>query len=68
MKKLDPIYETLQGWQTSTYGITDWNNLPIQAQEYIKFLESKIGINISIISTGPDRKHTIDRNSLLSNN
>ena len=66
-KKLDPIYETLQGWQTSTYGITDWNQLPVKAQEYIKFLELKIDINISIISTGPDRKHTIDRNSLLGN-
>ena len=66
-KRLIPIYESLPGWQTSTFGITNWNDLPIKAQEYIEFLESKIGINISIISTGPDRAHTIDRNNLLSN-
>ena len=34
---------------------------------YIDFLESKIEKNISIISTGPDRVHTIDRNNLLDN-
>lgn len=66
-KKLDPIYKTLSGWQTSTYGITNWDDLPAKAQEYIKFLELKIGVNISVISTGPDRIHTIDRKNLLGN-
>ena len=37
-------------------------------QDYISFLELKIQKNISIISTGPDRAHTIDRNNLLGNN
>ncbi len=67
-KNLVPIYETVSGWQTSTFGITNWNDLPKKAQDYISFLESKIEKKISIISTGPDRKHTIDRNNLLSNN
>ena len=66
--KLLPIYETLPGWQTSTFAITRWKDLPKNAQKYIDFLESKIEKNISIISTGPDRIHTIDRNNLLSNN
>ncbi len=66
-KNLVPIYETVSGWQTSTFGITNWNDLPKKAQDYINFLESKIEKKISIISTGPDRKHTIDRNNLLSN-
>ena len=65
-KNLIPIYETLSGWQQSTFGIKNWNDLPIKAKEYIGFLESKIGIDISIISTGPDRVNTIDRNNLLS--
>ena len=67
-KKLTPVYETIPGWQTSTYGLTNWNDLPKKAQEYISFLESKIEKNISIVSTGPDRIHTIDRNNLLGNN
>lgn len=65
--KLLPIYETIPGWQTSTFGLTNWSDLPKNAQEYIKFLETKIEKNISIISTGPDRLHTIDRNNLLNN-
>ena len=66
--KLMPIYETIPGWQESTFGLTSWDDLPKKAQNYISFLESKIQKNISIISTGPDRAHTIDRNNLLGNN
>ncbi len=66
-KDLNPIYATLPGWQSSTYGITSWAKLPIKAKEYIQFIESKIGAKISIISTGPDRMHTIDRANLLNN-
>ena len=65
---LMPIYETIPGWQESTFGLTSWDDLPKKAQSYINFLESKIQKNISIISTGPDRAHTIDRNNLLGNN
>ena len=67
-EKLVPIYESLPGWQSSTFGTTNWNDLPKKAQKYIEFLESKMGIKISIISTGPDRAHTIDRNNLLGDN
>ena len=66
-KDLYPIYETLPGWQSSTYGLTTWNDLPKNAQDYISFLEKMIEKDISIISTGPDRIHTIDRNNLLNN-
>ena len=66
-QKLVPIYETIPGWKTSTFGLTSWNELPKKARDYIIFLESKIKKNISIISTGPDRTHTIDRKNLLGN-
>ena len=66
--KLLPIYETIPGWKESTFGLTTWDDLPKNAKNYINFLESKIQKNISIISTGPDRIHTIDRNNLLDNN
>ena len=58
-----PIYETIPGWQTSTFGLTNWDDLPGKAKDYISFLESKIEKNISIISTGPDRIHTITADS-----
>lgn len=65
---LVPIYETISGWQESTFGLTSWDDLPKKAKNYINFLESKIQKDISIISTGPDRAHTVDRNNLLGNN
>ena len=39
---LMPIYETIPGWQESTFGLTSWDDLPKKAQNYISFLESKI--------------------------
>ena len=62
-----PIYENLSGWQSSTFGITNWEDLPKEAKKYILFIEKLIGKRISIISTGPERNQTIDRNNILSN-
>jgi len=56
-----PIYEYLPGWQSSTEGISEWNDLPKPAQTYLQFLESKTGIEAGCISTGPERNQTIIR-------
>ena len=61
-----PIYETFDGWNSSTFGITNWKDLPENARNYILFVEKLIDTKISIISTGPERNQTIDRNNLLS--
>ncbi len=62
-----PVFETLPGWKENTYGIKTWEDLPQKAKEYIIFLEKLLKTNISIISTGPERNQTIDRNSFLRN-
>ena len=62
-----PIYENLSGWKSSTFGITNWKDLPEEAKQYILFIEKLIETRISIISTGPERNQTIDRNNILSN-
>lgn len=54
-----PIYETVKGWQSSTVGITKFEDLPANAQAYIKRIEALIECPIDIISTGPDRAETI---------
>ncbi|ELA08357.1 adenylosuccinate synthetase [Moraxella macacae 0408225] len=54
-----PIYETVSGWQSSTVGVTEFDNLPKNAQKYIKRIEEIIECPIDIISTGPDRTQTI---------
>lgn len=56
---ITPIYVTLDGWKSETYGQTDINKLPQKALDYIAFIEKQVGVKITIISTGPDRKHTM---------
>ena len=57
--KIECIYQKLPGWQTSTEGITDYEKLPKLAREYLAFVEKEAGANVGMISTGPDRGHTI---------
>ena len=54
-----PIYETLPGWTQSTVGVTDYDKLPAAAQHYLKRIEEVTGVPIHMISTSPDRDHTI---------
>ena len=56
---LEPIYETMPGWQESSEGVTDYNKLPANAIAYVKRLEALVGVPIDLISTGPDRNETI---------
>lgn len=55
----EPIYEEMPGWQESTFGITDYANLPKNAQAYLRRVEELLAIPIDIISTGPERNETI---------
>jgi len=54
-----PIYEEWPGWQASTVGITDFDELPQKARDYLARIEALAGVPLDIISTGPDRKQTI---------
>jgi adenylosuccinate synthase len=58
-EKIEPIYATLPGWQSSTYGIDSYDRLPKQAKSYLDFVAKESGAKIGIVSTGPDREHTI---------
>ena len=65
--RIKPIYKSFQGWETSTAGINNLSHLPKNALNYIKSLEKIMGTEISIVSTGPERKETIDINGTLLN-
>ena len=56
-----PIYKTFKGWQSITVGTTQFDDLPLRAQEYINFIEEFVGCSISYVSTGPSRDQTILR-------
>ena len=63
--KITPVYKSLEGWKLSTFGLTKWSNLPKQAQIYISTIEELIQTKISVVSTGPERTQTIDRENIL---
>lgn len=55
----EPVYETLPAWEGSTFGLTQWDQLPAQAHAFIACVERHIGAPVDMVSTGPDRDHTI---------
>ena len=64
--KIECIYQKLPGWRTSTEGITDHAKLPKAAREYLAFIEREAGAKVGMISTGPDRSHTILMDDFVS--
>jgi adenylosuccinate synthase len=59
--KIEPVYENVPGWNTSTFGISDYDELPEKARQYISYLEGRTGVEVGCISTGPERNQTIVR-------
>src|SRR5438874_185186 len=59
MRRVVPIFETLPGWKSSTLGTTELAALPANARSYVDFLSEKIGVQIGLVSTGPERTQTI---------
>jgi adenylosuccinate synthase len=55
----EPIYIEMPGWQESTVGLKDWDQLPATAIDYLRKIEELCGVPIDIVSTGPDRAETI---------
>ncbi|MCG8380702.1 MAG: adenylosuccinate synthase [Gammaproteobacteria bacterium] len=59
LEQCEPIYEEMPGWQESTYNVTRLDNLPDNAIQYIKRLETLLGVPVDLVSTGPDRNANI---------
>jgi len=55
----EPVYEEWSGWEESTVGIKDYDDLPQKARDYLARIEELAGVPVDIISTGPDREQTI---------
>ena len=54
-----PVYETLPGWSDTTVRVTEYDKLPEQARKYLQRIEETTGVPVHVISTSPDRDHTI---------
>jgi adenylosuccinate synthase len=56
---VEPVYETIEGWQQSTAGARSWADLPAQAIKYIRRVEELISCPVALVSTSPEREDTI---------
>jgi adenylosuccinate synthase len=61
LEEAQPIYRTFPGWQRSTVGILDFDDLPEAARNYVMAIEEMVGAPIGLVSTGPRREETIVR-------
>jgi adenylosuccinate synthase len=59
LRRIEPVYARLRGWKTSTVGTTEIDALPLAARKYVEFLSEQIGVEIGLVSTGPERSQTI---------
>jgi adenylosuccinate synthase len=56
---VEPIYETMDGWDESTRGARSWAQLPATAIKYVRRIEELIGAPVTLLSTSPERADTI---------
>jgi adenylosuccinate synthase len=61
LEAIEPVYEKIPGWCSSTRGISQFEQLPEKARAYLKYLEDRTGVELGGISTGPERTETIIR-------
>jgi adenylosuccinate synthase len=57
--RIEPIWETLEGWSQSTAGARSWADLPAQAVKYVRYIEELIECPVTLLSTSPERDDTI---------
>jgi adenylosuccinate synthase len=57
--RIEPAFETLEGWTQSTRGARSWADLPAQAVKYVRYIEELIECPVTLLSTSPERDDTI---------
>ena len=57
--RVEPIYESAEGWQAGTAHARSWAQLPAQAVKYVRRIEELIGCPVTLLSTSPEREDTI---------
>lgn len=65
LAEYQPMYQELDGWQEDITKVNNFEELPSQAQDYIKFIEDYLGIGVYLVSVGPDRTQNIIRKELF---
>jgi adenylosuccinate synthase len=58
-RRVEPVYESIEGWSESTKGARSWGQLPANAIKYVRRVEELIGAPVTLLSTSPEREDTI---------
>jgi len=61
LARVEPIYERLPGWQEPLGHSRRFRDLPVNAQGYIRFIEERTGLPVSVITVGPGRDQSVER-------
>ena len=59
IEALEPVFEDLPGWRQSTRGVSNFNDLPSEARDYVQFLQDRSGVEVGCVSAGPERTETM---------
>lgn len=59
LQECQPVYEELPGWKRPTDSARTWNDLPVKARNYLKFIARLTGVRLALVSVGPEREQTI---------
>ncbi len=59
LEQVEPVYRMLPGWHCPTFGLNSYEQLPQRALDYLHFLSDSTGVEVSLVSTGPDREQTV---------
>jgi adenylosuccinate synthase len=57
--RVEPVYETIDGWKEPTARARSWAQLPAQAIKYVRRIEELVGCPVALLSTSPEREDTI---------
>jgi adenylosuccinate synthase len=57
--RVEPVYETIEGWKSATARARSWAELPAQAIKYVRRIEELVDCPVALLSTSPEREDTI---------
>lgn len=61
LARAEPVYKTMPGWAEPTTKLTEYDQLPKEAKEYIAFIEESVGVRVDWVGVGPGREHMLHR-------
>lgn len=65
LSQCEPVYQSMAGFKEDISHLTDWNDLPKTAKDYLKAIEQITGVPVGMVSVGPDRRQTISMTKIF---